>query len=101
MLSIVLRVSGKVRDFGGDGPELLEYLKRDSEVTVDYVIPESKWRGVDGTEIKLNVIQGIFTCLELLVEKAESLDLLTHKEILTGEIKNVFNAISQDVASDA
>ena len=101
MLSIVLRVSGKVRDFGGDGPELLKYLKKDSEVTVDYVIPESKWRRVGRTEIKRNLIKEIFACLELLVEKAETLNLLSQKEILIGEIKNVFNEVSQDVPRDA
>ena len=73
VFSIIFRVSGKVRDFGSEGPEKMKHLKKDSEITIDLVFPESSWRGADIPTIKVTVLEGVQTCLELILEKAEKL----------------------------
>ena len=93
LFSVVLRVSGKITDFRGDGPERIQFAKKDSEITIDYVIPEMKWRNVDPAEIEYIVVNGVFESLELLIEKAESLNHIDRKNILDGELASVFDSI--------
>lgn len=71
--SIVFRVSGKVRNFGSEGPEKMKHMKNDGEITIDLVFPESSWRGVNVSAIKLTVLEGVQTCLELMLDKVETL----------------------------
>ena len=73
LLSIVFRVSGKVSDFGADGPERLKFIKKDKVLTIDLVFPETSWRGVEKTVIKSSVECGVKNCLDLLIKKAAKL----------------------------
>jgi hypothetical protein len=73
MFSIVFRVSGKVRDFGSEGPERMKYLKKDSEITIDLAFSESFWSGVEKNDLKLRVADGVRECLSLMLEKAQAL----------------------------
>lgn len=73
MFSIVFRVSGKVRDFGSEGPERMKYIKKDAEITIDLVFPESFWRGVDKNDLKVNVADAVKESLFLMIEKAEAI----------------------------
>lgn len=73
MFSIVFRVSGKVRDFGSEGPERMKHIKKDAEITIDLVFPESFWRGVDKYDFKVSVADGVRKCIFLMLEKAEAI----------------------------
>jgi hypothetical protein len=79
LFSIVLRVSGKVRDFGSDGPGRMKHLKKNSEITIDMVFAENFWNGTDSENLKAGVAEGIRECIRLMIERAE----------VIGEIKDV------------
>ena len=68
---IVFRVSGKVRDFGGEGPERLKRLRKDKEVTIDFVIPEERWRGVPEDEVRSYVASQVRVAFGQLIERVE------------------------------
>jgi hypothetical protein len=68
-ISIFLRVSGAFWKFEGDGPQRLRINRRNREITIDLVIPETKWR-VSKSDLQANVQEGIFHCFNLLVERA-------------------------------
>lgn len=92
MFSIVFRVSGKVRDFGSEGPERMKHIKKDSEITIDLAFPESFWRGVDKNDLKVGVADGVRECLSLMLEKAQAIGEVEDAE---GFKKDVEKAISE------
>jgi hypothetical protein len=79
-LSIILRVSGPIADFGGDGPELLRFQKKDRYIKIELVIPQSKWDNVSPEEIKLSFTKGVCSCFHLLIQRAEKEGELLDKE---------------------
>ena len=87
LLSIVFRVSGKVRDFGAEGPERMKYIKKRAEITIDLVFPEHSWRGIDKAVIMQDVASGVLDCVRLMREKAESLGELKNWEELNSDIE--------------
>jgi hypothetical protein len=70
-LCIILRVSGPIADFGGDGPELLRFQKKARYLKIDFVIPQSKWDKVPPEEIKLSFTKGVCSCFHLLIQRVE------------------------------
>lgn len=84
---VILRVSGDVTDYGGDGPELLRYQKKSRYIKVDFVIPESKWRGRSPEFIKNNFCNGIRECFRLMVERAEKAKELIDKQKLIDDFE--------------
>ena len=99
--SVVLRVSGKVRNFGGEGPERFEYLRTDSTLAVDLVIPEIKWQGIEPQVIEQTVVYGVHECIKLLIEEADSINLLDQKLKLISEIESTINKVSEGIIHDA
>jgi len=91
-LSIVFRVSGSIWKFEPEGPDHLRYSRRDKEITIDLVIPESRWRGAASGEIRAYVAQGVKRCFELLVARAKK-----EKEIIdeTGLLADFQKAITE------
>lgn len=77
MFSIVFRVSGKIRDFGSEGPERMKYIKKESELTVDLVFTEASWRGADKSVFEAHVVDGVRECLRMMLDKSDSLNELT------------------------
>ena len=90
-LSIVFRVSGKVRDFGSSGAERLKYLKKDSELTIDLAFREDHWKGQDIESIKNKVQVGVNEYLTLLFEKADDLEEFSDKDSLITDLEKVFS----------
>ena len=70
-LSIVLRVPGEFWKFNGEGPQKLKYMKKQKEITIDFVIPESKWKPVSEIEFSSYIENGIRQCFELFLERAK------------------------------
>lgn len=69
-LSIVLRVSGEIWKFDGEGPEKLKFMKKKNEMTVDLIIPMVKWKKVDEIEFKSYLENSICQCFELFLDRA-------------------------------
>lgn len=92
MFSIVFRVSGKVRNFGSEGPERMKHIKKDCEITIDLAFPENFWRGVDKNDLKVSVADGVRECLRLMLEKAQAIGEVEDAE---GFKKDVDKAISE------
>lgn len=89
ILSIIFRVSGKITDFGGEGPERLRYVKKENEITIDLVIPEDKWRGVEPETIKHYIGDGVATCFDLLIAKAEATGEIDDPRIIKRDFDEV------------
>ena len=77
LFSIVFRVSGKVRDFGSEGPELMKYIKKYSELTIDLTFTEKSWKGVEHNVLKSHVVNGVQNCLHMMVDKSDALNEIT------------------------
>lgn len=92
MLSIVFRVSGKVLDFGSEGPEKLKHIKKDSELTIDLVLPQTFWRGVDQRKLKSNIAVSLQVCINLMLDKAKQLNEIKNLE---GFRRDLEKAISE------
>ena len=99
-LSVVLRVSGSVTDFEGDGPERLQYLTRNSELTIDYVIPQSKWMGVSPTDVQRAVGAGVSECIDLLKLEASVHELAEFGSDFDGVVADVFVQFEEGVPYD-
>lgn len=90
-LSIVFRVSGKVHDFGSEGPERMKHLKKDSEITIDLVFPESFWRGVDKNDLNVGVANGVRECLSLMLEKAQAIREVEDSEWFKNDVEKAIS----------
>lgn len=91
MFSIVFRVSGKVRDFGSEGPERMKHIKKDSEITIDLVFPESFWRGVDKNDLKVSVANAVRESLFLMLEKAEAIGEVEDAEAFKSDVEKAIS----------
>ncbi|KZN64206.1 hypothetical protein [Pseudoalteromonas luteoviolacea] len=87
MLSIVFRVSGKVLDFGSEGPEKLKHIKKDSELTIDLVFPQTFWRGIDKKELKSSVAGSLLECMDVMLDKAKELNEVQDVEGFTRDVE--------------
>lgn len=95
-LSIVLRVSGAVRDFEAEGVERLKKVRGTPELTVDLAVPENRWKGVDGEAFAAYLRTGIEAACEALIVKAEQAGEVKDPEklraTLRAGIERVFSA---------
>ncbi len=91
-LTIVLRVSGRVRDFGREGPERLKFLKRDKELTVDLVIPDERWRDTSNDEFRRYLTEAVQAALLRLVDVARQKGELIQPDVLTSDLRKVMSA---------
>jgi hypothetical protein len=69
--SIILRVSGSIRDFKAEGAENLKKVKGKNIYTIDLLIPQNQWDGVDEMKFKKHLVRGIKSCLNQLIDKCE------------------------------
>lgn len=86
-LSIIFRVSGKVRDFKSQGPEIPKFIKKELELTIDLVFSEPQWKALENNVVKATVIDGVKDCVKLLVDKSEQLGELIDRETLMNDIE--------------
>ncbi len=93
---IILRVSGPITDFKGDGPELLRYQKKSRYIKIELVIPESKWRDRSPEFVKDNYIKGIRECFYLLVERAEKENEIIDKENLVNDFERAMTIFENE-----
>ncbi|WP_230659106.1 hypothetical protein [Psychrobacter sp. I-STPA10] len=73
-LSIVLRVSGKHRDFGSEGAEFLQKSDSRNVYTIDFAIPEERWQNKTDEQLRTYIAEGVRVYYQLLKEKVMTLD---------------------------
>ncbi len=88
-ISIVFRVSGKVRDFISEVPERLRFLKKNSEITIDLVFPESTWKGISQEKNDDEIKQDMVECFQIRLKKAEDIGKLINKAELQRDLQCV------------
>ncbi len=91
MFSVVFRVSGKVRDFGSEGPERMKFIKKDYEITIDLVFTEASWRGVDKGILKQSVANGIQECLSMMLDKAAALNEINNLDAFNTDVEKAIS----------
>lgn len=99
-LSIILRVSGSVTDFGHEGPERLRYLKKSDEITIDFTIPESAWTGKSLDDMRKYLRIGFEQCFEHLMTKAIQSGAKIEIEIMNEIFFRAMNDLSEKKSSD-
>jgi len=69
---LALRVSGKTKDFGGEGPEYLKKVRGKNLYAIDLTVPEDKWKDVPFDDLRLYMVESVKQCFELCVAKARA-----------------------------
>jgi hypothetical protein len=67
--AIVLRICGSLWRFEGEGVQKLRLNKKESYVTVDFVVPESRWKGVPIGDIKIYLAAAVAKALQAMSDK--------------------------------
>jgi hypothetical protein len=73
-LSIVFRVSGKNKDFNFEGAERLQKSSGRKALTIDYSIPEYRWKQASPKEFGTYVGEGVKSCFAQLRNELIKLD---------------------------
>jgi hypothetical protein len=73
-ISIIFRVSGKIRDFSGEGPDRPEAVNGGKELSIDLVIPAVRWRGAERSTLKRYLAGGIKDASDVLANFVGSKD---------------------------
>lgn len=95
LLGIVIRVSGKVRDFGSKGPERLKYVNKENAITIDLVFSVDMWQGVESSVLAEAVYDGISKCLSMMVEKSKELNELMEEDKLNSALNEVLELFKE------
>ncbi len=97
---IGLRVSGKYRDFCGEGLENLKKTRGKSGYEIDLVIPEHRWKGVGFDEFRSYFLEGVRQCFELMVAKAKKDKELINEEKLRHDFEAGMKLIAEAAQDD-
>lgn len=100
---IVFRVEGPISTFGNEGPDCLEYLKKNKELGIDYVVPEIIWKQRDSQDLKIYFSQAIRDCFNILVEDAIRRGFVDNKERLVEDFNSKlgeFESLTFDEKND-
>ena len=94
-LTVIFRVSGDARDFEGDGPERLRYIKKENELTADLVIPADKWKVVPETALRIYIKDNFEVIWTWMIEKVESLEEGKDIQSLSQKVKAIMEKFGQ------
>jgi hypothetical protein len=67
--AIVLRISGSIWRFEGEGVQKVRINRKEAYVTADYVVPESRWKNVPPADIKKYLATAAVETLRDMCEK--------------------------------
>jgi Ankyrin repeats (3 copies) len=91
--SVVLRVSGSLVDYGGEGPERMKVKVKARDLTMDLVIPKVRWQGKSTLEILPYFCTQMRACFSILTAEAGRRSLITdqavHMNIFDTALKNL------------
>ncbi|MCC4104748.1 hypothetical protein [Serratia ureilytica] len=92
-LSVVLRVSGEIKDFGAEGAERLRVLKGGSEITIDLVIPRDSWCGKSEEVLKGMVVDRIGMSLRKMIFHIQKKNGLIDDGKLNADIERAISCL--------
>jgi hypothetical protein len=93
-LGIVLRVSGRVQEFAGEGPERVRYFPPECLITLDLVIPEVRWKAAELPELNDYLEEQVRKSFALLVDFAVSRSLIADQRALQNDFEKAMAAYS-------
>jgi len=67
--AIVLRISGELANFEGEGVQKVRVSRKGEYVTADFVIPESRWKGVPFETFKRYLAAGATATLKAMATR--------------------------------
>jgi len=85
--AIVLRISGSVARFEGEGVQRLRVNRRDAYVTADFVVPEVRWDGVALEDIKRYFAAGAVETLRAMCVHLRKLKIDVDSERLVEDAR--------------
>lgn len=98
-LTVVFRISGDARDYGGDGPERLRYIKRENELTADLVIPADKWKIVPQVTLRIYIKNNFEVIWTWMMEKAKDLEEGNNLDSLSKKVDDIMEKFVQQTKS--
>lgn len=84
---IVFRVSGDGSDFESEGPEYLKVVGKSKTITIDFTIPESKWKNNSIAQFRKYIAEGVQGCFKSLRSKAIDMNEVKELEKLNADFK--------------
>ncbi len=82
---VYFRVCGKMRQFGTEGPDNIEFLKADKILGIDFVIPEAIWKNYTDYDLRCYFADSIRTCFGLLLVESEERGFLLKGDKLVAD----------------
>lgn len=67
--AIVLRISGSLWSFEGEGVQKIRLSRKGRYVTADYVVPESRWKGAGLRDLKAYTFSAVTNTLVEMCDK--------------------------------
>ena len=86
-VAIVLRVSGEIWKFFPAGPGELKYKKKSNTITIDLVLLENQWKGVDLKEVAGTLVEGVRNSFRLMIEKSKEVGELENESRLVEDVE--------------
>ena len=90
--AIVLRICGSLWRFEGEGVQKLRVNKKQSYVTADYVIPESRWKCVPFSELKAYLASATVETLQTMSEKLAKSRIAIDTQSLMNDVTSAITA---------
>jgi len=84
---IYYRVNGPIRNYGNEGPDKLEYLKKQKELGIDFVVSEESWSTKSEEELKIYFTNSVQQCFYTLLKAAEDKGFIKDSEGLVSEFE--------------
>ncbi|MFD0048008.1 hypothetical protein ACFVHQ_01485 [Actinomycetes bacterium NPDC127524] len=88
-LAPILRIDGKVTEFGFEGCEKLRLYKKQGYITVDIGMPKSRWENKSDFEIRRYLINKLEEALHLFLTKLNKEKINLNEEQLFNDLNKV------------
>lgn len=96
-LAVIFRVAGSVNDFaGGEGLENLQVSRKDKFISIDLVIPQTRWRDLTAAGLRAYVAEGVRASVARLIEEAAAMGEFKNKTALTEDFEAVMSAFEAE-----
>jgi len=89
--AIVLRISGDLWSFEGDGPERFRINRKGKYITADIVMLKNRWDGVSTDEIRFFLATSIRSTIQTMVDKLIHAGIAVDSLRLLGDLENALN----------
>jgi hypothetical protein len=86
---IVLRVSGQIWRFEGEGCQRLRLQRKKRYITIDIVMPENRWLGASAADIRTFLARMTEEAIELMIAKLEKSGVKVESEKLRADLRQV------------